>query len=184
MSKPVAIRRALSADHGPLIAIQNAALRELAGAHYDKAIINVIVRNASPMLDEMIAREHCFVAECGGVLVGWGGWSARVSARAWLSSNLRFPPPHAEVRALYVDPAWVRRGFGRRLLTAIEGDMADGGHRHADLIATRNSVAFFERFGYRGDGVGEAKPTHNAPFRWLDMSKRLGPAQSALTIAA
>jgi hypothetical protein len=71
-----------------LIAIQNAALRELAGCHYDKAIINAIVRNASPMLDEMIAREHCFVAECGGLLVGWGGWSARASAPGFVT--LRF----------------------------------------------------------------------------------------------
>ena len=54
------------------------------------------------------------------------------------------PPPHADVGALYIDPAWTRRGFGRRLLTVIEDDMAANGHRQADLMATLNSVAFFK----------------------------------------
>jgi ribosomal protein S18 acetylase RimI-like enzyme len=174
LSKPIAVRCASSADHCRLLAIQNAALRKFAADHYDKAIIDVVIGDASPLLDEMIARDRCFVAECGGMLVGWGGWTARASARAWLNSNLRVPPPHAEVRALYVDPAWVERGFGLRLLTAIEGDMAAGGHRHADLIATLNAVAFFKRFGYHGDTVGETKLAHQSPFRWLDMSKAIG----------
>ena len=184
MSKPIAIRRALSADYGRLFAIQSATLRKFAADYYDKTIIDVIVGNASPMLDEMIARDRCFVAECGGVLVGWGGWTARASARAWLNSNLRVPPPHAEVRALYVDPAWVQRGFGRRLLAAIEADIAAGGHRHADLIATLNSIAFFRRLGYSGDTVGEAKLPRDVPFRWLDMSKALGASSSAARQAA
>ena len=157
MSKPIAIRRALSADHGRLFAIQSATLRKFAADYYDKTIIDVIVGNASPMLDEMIARDRCFVAECGGVLVGWGGWTARASARAWLTSNLRVPPPHAEVRALYVDPAWVGRGFGLRLLTAIEGDMAAGGHRHADLIATLNCGRVLQAVRVHGDTVGESQ---------------------------
>lgn len=184
VSKPIVVRRALSANHGRLIAIQSAALRGLAGARYDKAIIDVIVGNSAPMLDEMIAHQRCFVAECGGMLAGWGGWYTRVSAGARLATNLRFPPPYAEVRALYVDPAWVNRGFGRRLLTAIEGDMVAGGHRHADLIATLNSVAFFERFGYRSDTVGGTKPIYDTPPRWLDMSKGLEPSQTGLRKAA
>ena len=179
MSKPIAIRSATSAEHIRLLTIQSAALRKLAAYHYDRAIIDAVVRNAGPMLGEIIAREHGFVAECGGVLVGWGGWTARSSARAWLISNLRFPPPHAEVRALYVDPAWTRRGFGRRLLTAIEDDMAASGHRQADLIATLNSIAFFKRLGYSGDTVGVANLPHDVPFRWLDMSRALVPSPSA-----
>ena len=184
MSKPIAVRRATSADKIRLLEIQSAALRKLAADHYDTAIIDVIVGNAGPMLDEMIAREHCFAAECGGVIVGWGGWTARASARVWLTSNLRFPPPHAEVWALYVDPAWIGRGFARRILTAIEGDMSASGHRQADLIATLNSISFFKRLGYSGDRVGEAKLAHDVPFRWLDMSKALGPSPSAVQNAA
>ena len=144
----------------------------------------MIVGNSAPMLEELIARKRCFVAECGGVLVGWGGWSARASARVWLASNLRCPPPHAEVRSLYVDPAWVRRGFARRLLTAIEGDMAAAGHRQADLIATLSSIAFFRALGYEGANVGETKLAQDLPFRWLDMSKAVGTSPSAVRKSA
>ncbi len=129
MSKPIAIRRASPADRSRLLAIQDASLRNLLADFYDRAVldalIDAILGNSSRlMLDVMIAREHCFIADCGGALVGGGGLTARTSQCSWLAANLRFPPPHAEVRALYVDPAWLRRGFARRLLTTIEDDMA------------------------------------------------------------
>ena len=179
MSKPIAIRRATSADFGRLLAIQNDLLRAQGGAYYDPAAIEEHIVQVSPLLNEVIAREHCCVAECGGMLVGWGAWSARASARAWLDCNRRFPPPHAEVRALYIDPAWTRRGFGRRLLTAIEGDMAVNGHRQADLMATLNSVAFFTALGYDDGPFREVKLSPDVTFRWLDMTKLLVPTQSA-----
>ena len=184
MTIPIALRRATSADFGRLLAIQNASLRTLAGTHYERAAIEEHIVQVSPLLNEVIAREHGFVAECGGVLVGWGAWSARASARAWLTSNRRSPPPHTEVRALYIDPAWTRRGFGRRLLTAIEGDVVANGHRQADLMATLNSVAFFKAHGYADGTLGEAKLRSSVTFRWLDMTKVLVPVQSTLASAA
>jgi ribosomal protein S18 acetylase RimI-like enzyme len=137
-----------------------------------------IIINSSWMIDGMIARERCFVAECGGMLVGWGGWAPRAAAHAWLDRNRRCPPPHAELRALYVDPEWIRLGFARRLLTQIESDMAANGHRQVDLIAMMHSIAFFRRLGYGGDKVREAKLPRDVPFRWLDMSKALEPSPS------
>jgi GNAT superfamily N-acetyltransferase len=184
MTIPIAIRRATLADFGRVLAIWNASLRTLAATHYERAAIEVHIVQLSPLLNEVIARERGFVADCGGVLVGWGAWSARESARAWLTSNLCVPPPHSEVGALYIDPAWTRRGFGRRLLTAIEDDMVANGHRQADLIATLNSVAFFKAHGYADGTLGEAKLPPSVTFRWLDMTKVLVPMQSTLATAA
>ena len=175
MSKPIAIRRASPADRSRLLAIQDASLRNLLADFYDRAVIDAlidaIIGNSSLMLDEMIASEHCFIADCGGALVGWGGWTARTSQCSWLAANLHFPPPHAEVRALYVDPAWLRRGFARRLLTAIEDDMAAKGHRQANLVASMSSIAFFRRLGYGVDATAEAKLPRDAPLCALDMMK-------------
>ena len=176
MSKPIAVRRASSASHGRLLAILNTSLRKLAAQDYDPAVIDALVISSSWMIDEMIERERCLVVECGGLLVGWGGWAARASARARLDRNRRCPPPNADVMALYVDPEWVRRGFARRLLTEIEGDMAASGHRQVHLMATVNSIAFFRRLGYGGDEVREAQLPRNIRFRWLDMSKALQPS--------
>jgi GNAT superfamily N-acetyltransferase len=180
MSKPLAIRRATSADCGRLLGIQSTAIHKFAADHYDAAVIDAIIDatigNSGPMLDEMIAREHCFIADCGGELVGWGGWTPHTSARAWLTSELCYPLPDAETRSLYVDPAWLRRGFGRRLLTAIEDDMAASGYRQASVFATMSSIAFFRRLGYGADAVGEAKLSCEAPLRGLDMRKALEPS--------
>ncbi len=184
MTIPIALRRATSADFGRLLAIQNASLRTLAGAHYERAAIEEHIVQVSPLLNEVIAREHGFVAECGGVLVGWGAWSARESARAWLTANRRLPPPHAEVAALYIDPAWTRRGFGRRLLTAIEDDMVANGRQQSDLMATLNSAPFFKAHGYADGTLGEAKLRPGVTFRWLEMTKILVPVQSTLARVA
>lgn len=178
MSKPIAIRYASSTDDGRLLTILNTSLRKLAAEDYDPLVIDAIIINSSWMIDGMIARERCFVAECGGMVVGWGGWAPRASARAWLDRNRRCSPPHAELRALYVDPEWIRLGFARRLLTQIESDMASNGHRQVDLIATMHSIAFFRRLGYGGDKVRETKLPRDVPFCWLDMSKALEPSPS------
>ena len=181
MSKPIAIRRATPADCSRLLAIQSTSIWKVAADHYDAVVIDAIidatVGNSGLMLDEMIARAHCFIADCGGELVGWGGWTPHTSSRAWLASNP--PKAHAEIRVLYVDPAWMRRGFGRRLSTAIEDDMATSGYRQASVFATMSSAAFFKRLGYCADAVGEAKLSCDAPLRGLDMSKALGPSTVA-----
>ncbi len=71
MSIPIAIRRATSADFGRLLAIRNYSLRTQGGAYYETAAIEAHIVQVSPLLNEVIAREHCCVEECGGVLVGW-----------------------------------------------------------------------------------------------------------------
>lgn len=86
--------------------------------------------------------------------------------------------------AHYIDPAWTRRGFGQRLLTAIEDDTAVSGHQKADLVATLNAVPFFKSRGYADGTLSKAKLRPGVTFRWLDMTKVLVPLQSTLATAA
>ena len=184
MSKPITLRRAAQADHDRLLTLQSASLRALGSAHYSSAAIEAHIEEASPLLGELISRNRYFVAECGGVPVACGGWSARTSARAFLVSNGRCPPPHATVKAVYVDRAWSQRGFGRRILAEIEADMVAEGHRHADLTATLNSVGFYSRLGYVGSAPSVLRLGRDVDFGCVDMSKALGPSQTSVPKAA
>ena len=77
---------------------------------YDTTVIEAVVGNSSPTLGELIARERCFVAECGGVLVvGAAGRHARPRA-------LGSPPMFAALecaQALGFEPHRARGGGNR-----------------------------------------------------------------------
>jgi GNAT superfamily N-acetyltransferase len=180
MSNPIVIRRASSADHERLIALHKASLSELASAYYDTAAIKAQIDHSGPLLGELIALDRHYVIEFDDLLVASGGWSARASAQAWLVSNIRCPPPHAVVRAVYVHPAWARRGFARCIMTEVEADMIANGHRQADLVATLNSIAFYKRLGYVGSTPIDLSLPHGASFHGLNMSKALAPSEMTI----
>jgi hypothetical protein len=50
----------------------------------------------------------------------------------------------------------IRRGIGRRLMSAMEGVLSDSGAQEASLHATLNAIAFYRALSY-----GAATPTIN-----------------------
>lgn len=78
------------------------------------------------------------VAEADGVPAGCGGW--RVHA-----------PGVAELKRMYVEPAFRRHGLARRLLATLEATAAAAGHRHLLLNSggrQPEALALYARAGY------------------------------------
>ncbi|MCP5412230.1 MAG: GNAT family N-acetyltransferase [Alphaproteobacteria bacterium] len=96
-----------------------------------------------------------FVIEDGGVLAGCGGWSRRATLfggnhTAGRSARLLDPASEpARIRAMYTDPAFVRRGIGRQVLALCEAAARAEGFTRAELGATMGGRPLYEAAGYQ-----------------------------------
>jgi GNAT superfamily N-acetyltransferase len=103
------------------------------------------------------------VAEVDGVPAGCGAWRV-------------FPPGGVEVKRVYVEPAFRRRGLARRLMAALESSAAAAGHRSVVLNTGQQqpeALALYAELGYEpvpGYGVYACAP--DAVF----LGKQLEPA--------
>ena len=92
----------------------------------------------------------------GGVLVGCGGWSRRATLyggnhAADLRDDRLLDPAHeaARIRAMYTDPADVRRGVGRLILALCEAAAREAGFARLELMATAAGEPLYAACGYR-----------------------------------
>jgi len=104
---------------------------------------------------QLIADGTYFAAEIDGQIAGCGGWSRRATLFGGdHSARLRDPrlldPMHeaARIRAMYSDPAFVRRGVGRAILARCEADARDAGFREAEMMATLAGEPLYRACGY------------------------------------
>ncbi|RVT86597.1 N-acetyltransferase [Rhodobacteraceae bacterium CCMM004] len=104
----------------------------------------------------LIARANPQLAGCGtfyvvetpgGALVGAGGWTRPSPLGGGADSGV------AHVRHVVCDPAHVRRGVGRRIMTHVCSEAAQAGVRRLDCQRTRTAVPFYTALGFvrRGD---------------------------------
>lgn len=111
-------------------------------------------------LDSQLVRDGTyFIVESGGDVAGCGGWSFRSTLFGGDDSVVaREPalldPAHdsAKVRAMYTDPAFVRRGVGRFILQLCEDAARAAGFAHVELMATAAGVPLYRACGYEPDG--------------------------------
>ncbi|WP_344661981.1 GNAT family N-acetyltransferase [Catenulispora subtropica] len=112
--------------------------------------VDGFVLSARRMLhDRAVRRMSVFVAEVGGVVVGFA------SVGPSRDSGPREQPDVGELHAIYLDPAIWRLGIGRRLQEMALQRLRDEGYREATLwvLATNTaSRAFYEHTGWRHDG--------------------------------
>ena len=103
----------------------------------------------------LIADGTYFMVFADGVLAGCGGWSRRETmyggdTTSGRSARLLDPATEpARVRAMYTDPAFVRRGVGRCILALCEAAAASEGFTRAELAATMPGKPLYEACGYR-----------------------------------
>ena len=144
---------------GPADAAAIAALMERAIVELQRPFLSAEQIAASKLsmgLDtQLIADGTYFVIEDDGALVGCGGWSKRATLyggnhSAALRDNRLLDPASepARIRAMYTDPAQVRRGIGRLILVLCEAAARSAGFTRLELMATVAGEPLYAACGY------------------------------------
>ncbi|MDE3085745.1 MAG: GNAT family N-acetyltransferase [Acidobacteriota bacterium] len=84
--------------------------------------------------------------------------------------------PHGatgEVDDLFVDPEWMRRGIGRRLVEDMAATAAAAGVDALEVDANPAALTFYEGVGFAG--IGEARLLHGHGVRMRLPVRRKGP---------
>jgi len=111
---------------------------------------------------QLIADGTYFIVEEAGRIAGCGGWSFRATLYGGDASIVAREPERldpardaAKVRAMYTDPAFVRRGVGRLILDLCETAARENGFREVELMATAAGVPLYAAAGYAPVGGAE-----------------------------
>lgn len=164
-------RLATSADTDAIAALMERAIAEL-----QRPFLNaeqIAASRLSMGLDtQLIADGTYFAILDGDELVGCGGWSKRATLyggnhSAQLRDDRLLDPASepARIRAMYTDPAQVRRGIGRLILALCEEAARAAGFQRLELMATAAGEPLYTACGYhvierveRMSGEGIAVP--------------------------
>jgi GNAT superfamily N-acetyltransferase len=148
------IRKAVPADLPAIQRVMQASMAALGAAWYDGVQLASAIQYIAVGDHHLVDDGTFFVAEEEGRIVACGGWSARrklfsgpaeqTSLQGWLDPATEA----ARVRAMFVDPAYARRGLGRQILEAAEADARRAGFRRYELMATLPGVPLYTACGY------------------------------------
>lgn len=151
------IRLASRADVPAIEEVMRRSLEVIGRTAYDDLQVSSASRHTARVDLQMIDDGTYFVAVLAGRIVGCGGWSRRAklfrgSAEQEADAQLRIIDPGTEaarVRAMFVDPDFVRRGIGRAILQRSEEAARAEGFQRAVLVALLSGQALYEACGYR-----------------------------------
>ncbi|MEN2786719.1 GNAT family N-acetyltransferase [Sphingomonas qilianensis] len=147
-------RIATPVDAPAIAALMERAIESLQQAFLTPA--EIAASRLSMGLDtQLIDDGTYFLVESGGALAGCGGWSRRATlyggnhSAALRDDRLLDPATEpARIRAMYTDPAFVRRGVGRLILTLAEAAAQDAGFARAEMMATLAGEPLYAACGY------------------------------------
>lgn len=174
------LRKAALDDVDAIEQVMRASLTGIGSRSYDAQQIASSLEHIAHLDRELVTDGTYFVAIAGGEVVGCGGWSRRAklyagSAAAGDESRL-LDPQHeaARVRAMFVVPAWERRGIGRAILRRCEEEARAEGFRRIELMAMLSGEAMYTASGY--DVVERVVPplADGTPLPLTRMEKTLG----------
>ncbi len=178
-------RLAVPADVPALTVLMNAAIAELQRAFLDDAQI-ASSRAIMGIDTQLIDDGTYFVVESDGDIAGCGGWSRRATMYGGNQTpgrNDQLLDPTvdpARVRAMYTNPAYVRRGVGRLILSLCEAAAAADGFTRLELMSTLSGEPLYTAYGFRPlERLTDA--TGGAPVPIVRMEKLVNPNVSVLT---
>ena len=130
---------------------------------------------------QLISDRTYFLVEAGGLLAGCGGWSRRATLYGGDHTTAVRDPAlldprkdAARVRAMYTDPAFVRRGVGRLILSLCEVAAAAEGFTRMQLMATLAGVPLYRACGYAEIERTAGGPVNGVAVPLVLMGKALG----------
>ena len=150
----VTIRRATVADIQALDVLIESSVRVLQASDYTQAEIEGALGHALGLDSQLISDGTYFIAEVGGEMVASGGWSYRATlfgsdempGRA--GAELDPVRDAAKIRAIFVHPAWARKGLGRLMLAHCEGEAEDAGFTRLEMGSTLTGAPLYRMRGY------------------------------------
>ena len=148
------IRKAILDDLPEIERVMRASMSNLGAQFYDAHQTSSAVQYIAVVDRNLIEDGTYCVIEENDRVIACGGWSARAKlfsgpesqdrAEGWLDPK----QDAARIRAMFVDPAYARRGLGRQILEAAEADAARAGFRTFELMATLPGVPLYRACGY------------------------------------
>ncbi len=150
----VVIRRATAEDVPALDALIEASVRGLQANDYTAAEIEGALGHALGLDSQLIKDGTYFIAEVRGEMAASGGWSYR--ATLFGSDDLpgreaaKLDPAKdpAKIRAIFVHPAWARKGLGSLMLAHCEGEAEDAGFTRLEMGSTLTGAPLYRLRGY------------------------------------
>jgi len=182
MAKPThrLTHRIATLDDVPAIrALMDRAIGELQRGFLTEA--EIAASRAVMGLDtQLIVDGSYFLIEEDGRLAGCGGWSRRATLyggdhSAALRDARLLDPAHdaARVRAMFTDPAFVRRGVGRLNLSLCEDAARAAGFTRAEMMATLAGEPLYAACGYVAIERVSAAPVDGVAVPLVRMGKSL-----------
>lgn len=165
------IRVAEESDTPALHALIEASVRGLQAEDYTPAQIEGALGTVLGLDTQLIRDQTYFLVEAPNpngplTLAGCGGWSKRKTLFGADNAQLREPElldptaDAAKVRAIFVHPAFARRGLGSLILAHVEAAAAQAGFRRYEMGSTLTGVPLYTLKGYVAvDAL--AVPLHN-----------------------
>jgi len=151
------IRHATAADIPALEALIEQSVRQLQVGDYSPTQIDASIGSAFGVDRQLLADQTYFVATPAGdpsQLVACGGWSYRgtLCGSDHLSNRdntlLNPATDFAKIRAIFVAPAWSRRGLGTLILAHCENAARAAGFTRFEMGSTLTGVPLYSLKGY------------------------------------
>lgn len=150
------LRRADRSEMSRITETMKASARELGAAFYD-ARQNASFEEHVAVCDEQLVGDGTYFVvedEVTRAISACGGWSKRdklFTGNDGQAGGARLLVPGREaarVRAMFVHPAYARKGLGRKILEACEDDARREGFTVAEMMATLPGVPLYRACGY------------------------------------
>ena len=151
------LRCAVPSDVPELQRLIAGSVRGLSKDVYSSEQIDSSVVHVFGVDSQLIADGTYYVIVEKNEIIAAGGWSARktlyggdqmkdTAAAVDLTIDPATSP--ARIRAFFVDPAWARRGLGRRIYEACEQAARARGFRRFELLGTLPGVPLYRALGF------------------------------------
>jgi GNAT superfamily N-acetyltransferase len=127
---------------------------ELSAGFYTPEQAAAITEHVFGVDSQLIADGTYHVIEADGAVVACGGWSKRRTLFGGDQTKTGSDPlldpatDPARIRAFFVDPAFARRGLGRRLLDHCTAEATAAGFRSLELASTLPGEPLYTACGF------------------------------------